>query len=641
MPDTNMPAEHYEKVADLPSQSATAGNQQQPLIDQQEPELNSHQPQDDLPKPTGERPSIWTRIHESWITEFLALIVAAGAIAAIVILLSKHDRTERPSWNGVTINSVVSWLTTAAGICMAYVAGMVISQLKWVWFAQQARSIEDMRLFNGAGGVAGALELMVRLRVRHFAVITLLAIIIAVGLDPFSQNLIGFYDDDVVDVDQVAMVTRSRWYNTVGPPIRAGFDGTNPNLKVNVDSALSSLGQSTNASLPLFICNTGNCTYPPFATLAYRAVCTEVSDKIKVNSSEARTSKKNDFLREFYLGVVDDSKFKIEYYNATVGNPALMRARDGEGYMVYPNISSPSKSREVFQYLRMDIDPNFMYVSAVVNDTVAVVAQECIIMPCVRSIEASVRHGVYSETVLDTYTEVIDRFTKVNDTNNYGSILRPPWGPDKGIHPGDDNEFGVGLGVTASMSNENYPGTILTGYITTQDGGSGLVSSSDQLRYIWYADVSTLDTCPYTSRGKKDKFACAMQAVADAYTQTVRDSVYKTNGTASPEGFARGETLVSRTFIRVEWRWIALHITVWALTAIGWVGTVLISKNLGIPFWRNNPMPMIYMYSDAQAQGQSAARSGSSLGMDMENGGDDVMMRLINEEGNMRLVREP
>lgn len=167
MPDTNMPAEQNEKAADIPSQSATTGNQQQPLIDQPEPELNSHQPQADLPKPTGERPSIWTRIQESWITEFLALIVASGAIAAIVILLSKYDRTELPSWNGVTINSVVSWLTTAAGICMAYVAGMVISQLKWVWFAQQARSIEDMRLFNGAGGVAGALELMVRLRVRY------------------------------------------------------------------------------------------------------------------------------------------------------------------------------------------------------------------------------------------------------------------------------------------------------------------------------------------------------------------------------------------------------------------------------------------------------------------------------------------
>jgi hypothetical protein len=59
-------------------------------------------------------------------------------------------------------------------------------------------------------------------------VITLLAIIFAMGLDPFSQNLIGFYDEYVADADQVAMVARSRWYNTLGPPVRAGGMSTFP-----------------------------------------------------------------------------------------------------------------------------------------------------------------------------------------------------------------------------------------------------------------------------------------------------------------------------------------------------------------------------------------------------------------------------
>jgi hypothetical protein len=166
MSDANMPAEHSEKAAGLPSQVVTAVDQQQPSMDQPEPKL-THQPQPNLSKPTAERPSIWTRIQESWITEFVALIVAAGAIVAIVVLLSKYDRTELPSWNGVTLNALVSWLTTAAGICLAYVAGMTIAQLKWVWFAQQARSLEDLKLFNGAGDVAGAIELLVRLRARY------------------------------------------------------------------------------------------------------------------------------------------------------------------------------------------------------------------------------------------------------------------------------------------------------------------------------------------------------------------------------------------------------------------------------------------------------------------------------------------
>jgi predicted permease len=117
-------------------------------------------------KSTSERPSLWTRIQESWITEFVALIVSAGAIAAIVGLLSKYNERELPSWNGVSLNSLVSWLTTAAGICIGYVAGTSIAQLRWVWMAQEPRKMEDLRLFSGADGVVGALELLLRLRFR-------------------------------------------------------------------------------------------------------------------------------------------------------------------------------------------------------------------------------------------------------------------------------------------------------------------------------------------------------------------------------------------------------------------------------------------------------------------------------------------
>ena len=161
-----MPTEQSDKSVGPPSQDATTVDQEQPVIAHPQPEL-SQQLQLDLPKPGTEHPSRWTRIQESWIAEFVVLVIAASAFAAIVILLSKYDGTALPSWNGVTLNSLVSWLSTIAGICMAYVAGITIAQLKWVWFAQEARSIDDMRLFNGAGGAWGAAQLLVRLRLRY------------------------------------------------------------------------------------------------------------------------------------------------------------------------------------------------------------------------------------------------------------------------------------------------------------------------------------------------------------------------------------------------------------------------------------------------------------------------------------------
>lgn len=308
--------------------------------------------------------------------------------------------------------------------------------------------------------------------------------------------------------------------------------------------------------------------------------------------------------------------------------------------VVYTDASSSAAfSSTVFQALRVRVSPYLTTDGSNphFNNNTETIAQECIITPCVRSIEASVRHGVYAETVLDTYVE----FEEPDSTQQAQQVLRPPWGPDKGVQPGDDNMFGVSWDVEYSMSYDEYPQSIL-GNVSLEDVGSGLSFSNDQVQSIWFADVSALGACPFTIRGQKESFSCAINAVADAYTQTVRDAGYVANGTASSDSLVRGETLVIRTFIRVQWPWIALHVAVWLLTAVSWVGTVWRTKNLGIPFWRSDPMPMVYMFSAAlQQQGQAPAQeSRSTLGMDMETGGDDILMRLRNEDGHMRLVRE-
>jgi hypothetical protein len=309
----------------------------------------------------------------------------------------------------------------------------------------------------------------------------------------------------------------------------------------------------------------------------------------------------------------------------------VIRAEDA---IVHKNTSVGSSFLPtVFQALRIDIDP-YLVTEALpakpLDNETEIVAQECALTQCVRSIEASVRQGVYTETVLDTFMEFEEE----------SNIMRPPWGADLGIQPGDDNTFGVVSSVETGMMEDQYPQSILAGNISTEDAYTGLTFESDQLQNIFFANVTTLETCPFTGRGKKDPFACAINAIADAYTQTVRDAGYVANGTAS-EGLARGETLVTRTFIRVEWPWITLHVTVWLLTVMGWGGTVWRTKSLGIPFWRSDPMPMVYMYADAQKQGQgSGADSGGTLAMDMETGGDDMLMKLRNEGGHMRLVRE-
>lgn len=311
---------------------------------------------------------------------------------------------------------------------------------------------------------------------------------------------------------------------------------------------------------------------------------------------------------------------------------------DSKDAVVYTNASfNSSLIPTVFQALRIDMDPTSIIermTKIPFHNETDVVAQECVITPCVQSMRASVRQGVYSETVLDTYRELED------SEISYSGALHPPWGPDKGVRSGDNNTFGVSGEVEQGMSEDRYPQRILEGVISTEDGGTGLTFPSDQLQNILYADVSNSETCSFTGRGKRDPFACAIKAVADAFTQTIRDGEYLVKGSAAVEGLAWGETLVTRTFIRVEWPWIALHVLVWLLTTVGCVGTVWRTKKLGIPFWRSDPMPMVYMYSTAQQGQRPDVAFEPKFKMDMAAGEEDMLMRLRNEGGHMRLVRE-
>ena len=52
---------------------------------------------------------------------------------------------------------------------------------------------------------------------RHFVVFSSLAIVLAVGFDPFLQNMVYYVSRDVVDASQPCLLGNTSMYNTVGP----------------------------------------------------------------------------------------------------------------------------------------------------------------------------------------------------------------------------------------------------------------------------------------------------------------------------------------------------------------------------------------------------------------------------------------
>lgn len=129
------------------------------------------------------------REEDWWKWELLGVFGSALCFAGIIIMLSKLDNNPLPTWasardycikvpktsiskcyssKGVSVNSVMSWMSTVAKICVLIPITKGLGQLKWVWFAEKERTLADLETFDSATrGLSGSALLVWRLKGRY------------------------------------------------------------------------------------------------------------------------------------------------------------------------------------------------------------------------------------------------------------------------------------------------------------------------------------------------------------------------------------------------------------------------------------------------------------------------------------------
>jgi hypothetical protein len=105
-----------------------------------------------------------------WWWEIVSALASALAICGIAGILVRFNGRTLPNWPyHITLNSLMSVLSTVAKVAMLVPIADGLGQLKWVWFHGVRNPLVDMELFDGAsrGGPVGTLKLLWRLRVRQ------------------------------------------------------------------------------------------------------------------------------------------------------------------------------------------------------------------------------------------------------------------------------------------------------------------------------------------------------------------------------------------------------------------------------------------------------------------------------------------
>ena len=99
----------------------------------------------------------------SWTLEILSCVTSLGFLIAIIVVLWRYDGRPMPDWpHDITLNALVSVLSTVMKAAMAFVVSESLAQLKWSWF-RGGNKLSDLTLLDaGSRGALGALFVLMR-----------------------------------------------------------------------------------------------------------------------------------------------------------------------------------------------------------------------------------------------------------------------------------------------------------------------------------------------------------------------------------------------------------------------------------------------------------------------------------------------
>lgn len=100
--------------------------------------------------------------------EMVCLVLATGSLVALTVLLQTYNDHQVPDWTlgrtEITLNAVVSILSTLFRSLLSIPVAQSISQLCWVWY-KQPRSLRDACYYDSASrGPWGSVQLLLKLR---------------------------------------------------------------------------------------------------------------------------------------------------------------------------------------------------------------------------------------------------------------------------------------------------------------------------------------------------------------------------------------------------------------------------------------------------------------------------------------------
>ncbi|KAG2414498.1 hypothetical protein HFD88_003689 [Aspergillus terreus] len=496
----------------------------------------------------AQTPEFW---GTSWTLEILGCLTSIVFLVGIIMVLFYYNGRPMPQWPyGITLNALVSVLSTVMKAAMVFILTESLSQLKWSWF-RDGRKLSDLPLLDAASrGVVGAIVVLFRFLPRHLVTLGCLVLVIAAATDPFVQQVIGISMRSVhapghssVQVCNASLYTD--YSEGAGPGMNTVPLGTAGAIYSGIYQ-----NQSPNSNTVLANCPTGNCTFAPYQSLGFCSRCSNITDSLQLSKSPFGSSTKYNYTLPNGLSFITSESMMY-----------LMNATTGLDFIDLDASNLP-------------LILNFTAISSSGYGTTAISATECALYFCVQTYEAVVREGEFSEkrTAVSTasnystsYMAVLEDFVLTPDVCYVnGTRHEKPY-----TSLAKDCVYNVNWLSRLAMLNSLSP--------LLQGKGSLFVSN----RPSWKPE--TLHAV-YGLSGNYTDIASMFDSLASSLTLHARSKVCGAT--------VNGTTWTVQSYVHVRWLWLILPGGLVLLSGAFLFITILHTRHQYI--WKSSPLALLF-----------------------------------------------
>ncbi|KAK3388769.1 hypothetical protein B0T20DRAFT_457341 [Sordaria brevicollis] len=424
--------------------------------DQHEPHNDCIIPQRIVPRrilQSSTRPSqysAWQRWGSSWFWELSAMTLSCLSLVLTLGILYFFDGKPLESWPlYFSLGTIISTLAQVSRTSLAFAITPCLGQAKWNWFSQKEDDVLVFRTFDEASrGPLGSLQLLWKLKFRHLASLGALITVIMFGYDPFVQAIVDNSGDQVLLTGSSKARIRASSRICVGEEQATGTQITLTNTNGSMgpdnvvleeraliadfgltlaiyDGFVNKSSALTNPYQAPFFCETGNCTFQSFDSLAVCTRCVNVSDRI---GREIGYEGMNTFTKytlpygleimnydgvkqpesDYTTAIPDGTKVRRIYGGpnqpATAGGPSPNQTIVQVTANRSESISFESFNTTFIVFRIIQSAPEFVDNLSPWNTTFPL-AMECGLSFCVNRYESKVNMGILHESILDSWEE--------------------------------------------------------------------------------------------------------------------------------------------------------------------------------------------------------------------------------------------